>query len=567
MLWIFLLFVSSAFAGYVDNGQISCTISPQISTGQILGNISGTTQLPYGITETALLDSVFGSAQGDMLYRNASSWTVLAPGSSGQVLQSGGSSGNPSWATISATVTATAPLSASGGNVSLTGNVPVTNGGTGLGSPTGLLYFNGGSTPTSESIVPVTQGGTGQNYLATGYVLANGSSAFSSTTTIPASVLSGNLSYTNGGTGLGSPTGILYFNGSSSPTSENIIPVSQGGTGQNSLSTGYVMANGSSAFSSASTIPTSVLSGNLSVANGGTGAGSPTGIPFFNGGSAATWYSYLPTSLLSGSIGLSNGGTGATYAFTQGSIVFAGASGVYTQDNSQLFWNDSTHRLGIGTASPAYSIDTSSNNIRAGGYYVGTYSSPGLIYDGTGTGSITLASGNGTIQTGNGQQINVLNSGGSTVVNLAGGAASYFNGYSVGIGNTSPSYLLDVTGSARHTHLVGGGSTPTLAAGTGAGTSPTLAIVGTDTAGKISVTTGTAPAASAVIVTMTFGTAFTSAPYCMVTPGNAATATLPSTANKVPYVSATATTTMTFTQGSAALTASTAYVWFYHCIQ
>lgn len=39
------------------------------------------------------------------------------------------------------------------------------------------------------------------------------------------------------------------------------------------------------------------------------------------------------------------GGTGTTTTFTQGSMVFAGASGVYSQDNSNLFWDDGSNRL------------------------------------------------------------------------------------------------------------------------------------------------------------------------------------------------------------------------------
>lgn len=41
------------------------------------------------------------STQGAILYRGASDWAALNPGTSGQVLQSGGASANPSWATPS----------------------------------------------------------------------------------------------------------------------------------------------------------------------------------------------------------------------------------------------------------------------------------------------------------------------------------------------------------------------------------------------------------------------------------------------------------------------------------
>ncbi len=37
-------------------------------------------------------------------------------------------------------------------------------------------------------------------------------------------------------------------------------------------------------------------------------------------------------------------------------MVFAGASGVYTQDNANFFWDDSNNRLGIGTASPSVTL-------------------------------------------------------------------------------------------------------------------------------------------------------------------------------------------------------------------
>lgn len=50
-------------------------------------------------TLTSLLDTLFSSTQGATLYRGATGWAGLAPGTAGQLLQSGGAAANPSWLT------------------------------------------------------------------------------------------------------------------------------------------------------------------------------------------------------------------------------------------------------------------------------------------------------------------------------------------------------------------------------------------------------------------------------------------------------------------------------------
>ena len=62
----------------------------------------------------------------------------------------------------------------------------------------------------------------------------------------------------------------------------------------------------------------------------------------------------------SGTLEVGIGGTGAG-AFTLGSVVFAGASGVYTQDNANLFWDDTSNRLGIDTALPDSAVHIKAN--------------------------------------------------------------------------------------------------------------------------------------------------------------------------------------------------------------
>jgi hypothetical protein len=63
------------------------------------------------------------------------------------------------------------------------------------------------------------------------------------------------------------------------------------------------------------------------------------------------------TTGVTGTLPVANGGTGTSTAFTTGSVVFAGASGTYTQDNANFFWDDTNNRLGIGTSSPQATLN------------------------------------------------------------------------------------------------------------------------------------------------------------------------------------------------------------------
>lgn len=64
----------------------------------LLANISGAAAPSIPVTLSALLDKVFGTARGAMLYRGASAWAALPPGTTGQHLLSG-PNGDPIWVT------------------------------------------------------------------------------------------------------------------------------------------------------------------------------------------------------------------------------------------------------------------------------------------------------------------------------------------------------------------------------------------------------------------------------------------------------------------------------------
>lgn len=86
--------ISTAIAGLSGGSGLSA-----IANLKLLANISGISAVPSENTLTALIDACIGGTQGGILYRNASVWTQLAPGTATQVLTTGGSSANPSWQT------------------------------------------------------------------------------------------------------------------------------------------------------------------------------------------------------------------------------------------------------------------------------------------------------------------------------------------------------------------------------------------------------------------------------------------------------------------------------------
>ena len=98
--------------------------------GTIKSNISGGPASPSDNAISAVLDKLFGTVQGSMIYRDASSWAALSPGSIGQTLTSGGPAANPSWTTAPGTGTVTTVQISSGNGVATSGTCTITSSGT-----------------------------------------------------------------------------------------------------------------------------------------------------------------------------------------------------------------------------------------------------------------------------------------------------------------------------------------------------------------------------------------------------------------------------------------------------
>ncbi|MCA9382686.1 tail fiber domain-containing protein, partial [Candidatus Dojkabacteria bacterium] len=218
---------------------------------------------------------------------------------------------------------------------------------------------------------------------------------------------------------------------------------------------------------------------------------------------------------VTGTLPVGKGGTGTATAFTTGSIVFAGTSGVYTQDNAKFFWDDTNDYLGLGTNTPSYALhvaaskdaylgylNNSNTGSSAGGLYIrsdGTGNLLNLNYSGSdvftvsgsqaafnvpaqfnASGDVSIAYdinfSNQTssyvkslaplyIEAGENYESNNLtlrtyNNGNIVIDNATNGTIATFKGTgNVGIGTTSPNQALEVNGRIRMNTWTADGTT------------------------------------------------------------------------------------------------------------
>ena len=263
-------------------------------------------------------------------------------------------------------------------------------GGTGLttfAAANNAIYSTSASTLAAGTL-PVAAGGTGATTL-TGYVYGNGTGAFTASTTIPFSSVTGTVPTTQGGTGLISYTtgDIIYASATNTlaklsiGSSGQVLTVAAGIPSWSTLSSAAVTSFQTSLSGLTPSTATSgavTLAGTLGPTSGGTGlttytqgdlvyasgtntlgklADVATGNALISGGVGAdpSWGKIGLTTHVSGTLPIANGGTNIT-TYTTGDILYASA----TNTLSKLPAGTNGQVLTLASGIPSWAASTSS---------------------------------------------------------------------------------------------------------------------------------------------------------------------------------------------------------------
>jgi hypothetical protein len=154
-----------------------------------------------------------------------------------------------------------------------------------------------------------------------------------------------------------------------------------------------------------------------------------------------------------------------------------------------------------GTSTP-FDVDTSDGNGRVG---IGT-NAPGNLLS---VGALTTADSTAQL---------AVTTGGTGNKALVLQAVTSQSADILDVENSGGSVLFGISSSG---HIITGGTTPTAVVGAASG-GGSVSVSGDDTFGTITVTTGSSPSTSGVLATLTFNSAFGTAPRVVISPSSAA---------------------------------------------
>lgn len=276
--------------------------------------------------------ATFGAAGAIPYASGATTLVALAAGTATQVLHGGTT---PSWSAVDL---ATAQVA----NILTSDKGGTANGFTKFSGPsasekTFALPNASATILTTNAAVTAAQGGTGLASYTIGDLLY----ASAATTLAKLGIGASNTVLTVSG---GLPVWSLL---SLTASVSGILPIANGGTGAASLAAGYLKSSGA-ALSSVSLIP---------IADGGTNstgaAYNTNGVFYYNGTAFVNTAQGGANTVLIANAGAPSFSSTPTLTsltlsgLTQNSILFAGASGLISQNTTKLLWNDATSVLTV----------------------------------------------------------------------------------------------------------------------------------------------------------------------------------------------------------------------------
>ena len=306
------------------------TSSGTLTLGGTLAIASGGTgSATAGDARTALdVPSTTGSGA-------SGTWGIGITGNAGTVtngVYTSGSYSDPAWITSLAGSKITGNISGNAGGLSST--LGVSSGGTGQTTYTDGQLLIGNSTGNTLTKATLTAG--------SGITITNGNGSITVASTAGGGSVT-SVDVSGGTTGLTTSGGPVT--GSGTITLAGTLGVANGGTGATTL-TGYVKGSGTSAFTASSTIPTSDLSGTISLTSQVTGT-----LPVANGGTGVTTSTGTGSVVLSASPTLTGTLTAAAGTFsgtlqTTGSVDIKASRDIYLNTNNQHLRGFTTGAVG-----------------------------------------------------------------------------------------------------------------------------------------------------------------------------------------------------------------------------
>ena len=525
---LFLALLFSLIANAALSQNVLC---PTRSAGDSSNACASTAFVLQNGASSATLDALFGSTRGSILERGAAAWQIIVPGTSGLPFVSNGTGADPAYQLLSGSGIVANPVIT--GSVTANSLIASTlDGGTTASSQ--LLIESTTAVSTSDSIVLNTGNHvTRQKIFSDGSLLIGpgisslgvdtygggsntGKAAFEiinqdNTALTATEHYAGWIAANSQGTGDSTPAGTSFALGLSAiktnwPTTTIVGEyvalnvVSRGGHNNAVASgdTGGITINTAASFSNNFVTQIEGVSGYFPV-------GSTTGSLFINAQVGSIKATGLDTGSNTG-VGFfaqaQNGLVGHAFSAsnlgTNGTAKFGTASKWLTFLN--YLYDDGTH-----TPYVAFNVSQSGALTLAGFGTAGTNQKTIRVGVGA-TNNLEI------VNAGNTAQILTLTDGGQLNVNgtLVSGAAGFGTGILQLTGTTSGAAT--VSGSATGGHITyTSSSTPTNNACTGFA----LATGSDDIVGRVTFTSATSCA-------INFGTAFANAPFCVISPGSAA---------------------------------------------